>query len=450
MTHRIPGLFLALLVAAPFVGGLASAQLVSPAISILPAEPARTALKITPDRADWTYQLGASARFHISFDLTPYPEAGVPIKYKLGPETMEGAEQEAVVPAAGLTLPVTGLTEPGFVRCLVAARLDGKLVRDLATIGFAPESITPTQKDPADFDAFWTQQKATLAKIPPDYRLTPAPDLSTPEVEVSYLSFQNIGGWSGPSRFYGVLSVPRGAGPFPAVFNPPGAGIRPYGGMRGLAAKGVITLQVGIHGIPVNLPSEVYDQLGRGALSNYPSFNLDDRNAYYYRRVYLGCLRSLDYLASHPKWDGKHLIAMGGSQGGQLSLVATALDSRVTGVAASYPAYSDVTGYLHGRAGGWPGFFRWGNDGEPGNALLDAKVRTTGYYDAVNFARRVKVPGFYFWGYNDDVCPPTSIFAAYNIITAPKQVTLALEQGHTTSPSQQARIEEWVLSQVRP
>jgi cephalosporin-C deacetylase-like acetyl esterase len=210
----------------------------------------------------------------------------------------------------------------------------------------------------------------------------------------------------------------------------------------------MITLQVGVHGIPVNLPKELYDELYRGALANYNRINLDDRYNYYYRRVYLGCLRSCDYLASLPKWDGKNLIVMGGSQGGQLTIVTAALDPQVTALAASYPAYSDVTGYLRGRTGGWPGLFRPGADGKPGDAPIEAKLVTTAYYDTVNFAKRLKVSGFYFWGYNDETCPPTSTFAAYNVITAPKQLTLALEQGHRTSPAQEAIIDNWVLRQV--
>ena len=416
--------------------------------TILPiTHPTNATVTVAPDRADWTYPLGATGSFRITINAKPYPSEGVPIKFRLGPEMREGAETNAIVPAEGLVLLVTSPSEPGFIRCIVTFTNAGKTNRELATMGFAPEKITPTQTEPADFDKFWADQKAALAKVPADYQLIPAPELSTTNVEVSYLSFQNVGGWSGPSRFYGVLCVPRGPGPFPAVLNVPGAGVRGYSGLRGLAEKGVITLQVGIHGIPVNLPPEVYQDLARGALDNYNRFQLDNRYSYYYRRVYLGCLRANDYLTSLPKWDGKNLMVMGGSQGGQLSIMTAALDPRVTALAASYPAYSDVTGYLRGRTGGWPGLFRLGADGKPGDAPIEAKLITTSYYDTVNFARRLKVPGFYFWGYNDETCPPTSTFSAYNVISAPKQLTLALEQGHTTSPAQQAIIDAWVLEQ---
>lgn len=417
--------------------------------TILPAVVAADApITVTPDRADWTYPLGAPASFRIAVAADPYPADGVPIRYRLGPEMIEGAEKDAVVPAGGLVLPVSAPADPGFVRCIVTATLNGKSVRALATVGFAPETLVPTQTEPSDFDAFWADQKAALAKVPPDYQLTPAPELSTPGVEVSYLSFQNVGGWAGPSRFYGVLCVPRGPGPFPAVLNVPGAGVRPYKGLVGLAEKGVITLQVGVNGIPVNLPPELYDSLGRGALSDYARINLDDRSRYYFRRIYLGCLRANDYLVSHPKWDGKNLLVRGGSQGGQLSIVTASLDPRVTALAASFPAYSDTTGYLYGRAGGWPGLFRPNANNTPGDAPIEAKVVTTAYYDTVNFARRLKVPGFYAWGYNDEVCPPTSTFCAYNVITAPKQLLIALERGHSTSPEQDEKVGAWVLERL--
>jgi cephalosporin-C deacetylase len=66
----------------------------------------------------------------------------------------------------------------------------------------------------------------------------------------------------------------------------------------------------------------------------------------------------------------------------------------------------------------------------------------------LNFARRIRVPGMYFQGYNDVVCPPTSVFAVYNLITAPKKLLLALEQGHAISTTQHAPINEWVYARI--
>ena len=239
--------------------------------------------------------------------------------------------------------------------------------------------------------------------------------------------------------------MPRGPGPFPALLQVPGAGVRNYKGQIGLASEGVITLEIGIHGMPVNLVPEVYAALARAGLNNYQFTYLDDRNNFFYRRVYLGCLRANDYLTSHPKWDGKNLMVSGYSQGGMLSIVTTALDSRVTSLAVAYPAFCDVTGYLHGRAGGWPGIFRPGADGKIQTLAPDEpRLVTTAYYDTVNFAKRVKVPGFYSFGYNDNVCPPTSMLAAYNIITAPKELVISPEQAHQISAAQLKQRSDWV------
>ena len=79
---------------------------------------------------------------------------------------------------------------------------------------------------------------------------------------------------------------------------------------------------------------------------------------------------------------------------------------------------------------------------EPGR---DAKIATTAYYDAVNFARRIKVPGHYGWGYNDETCPPTSTFSAYNVITAPKSLDVFKEMGHPRVPGLTEVEREWVM-----
>ncbi|KQW43235.1 MULTISPECIES: acetylxylan esterase [unclassified Roseateles] len=436
----------AALAAQPSPAAAAPASILLPPLAS--ATSADGALSVRPDRADWTYALGASASFRITLNVKPYPAGGVPIRYRLGPDMREGAEVDALVPAEGLTLTVPAQSAPGFIRCLVTAKVAGKTLAAVATAGFAPERIQATQADPADFDDFWRRQQEALAKVPPDVQTVAAPELSNDKVEAFYLSFQNVGNWAGPSRFHGVLAVPRAQGKFPALLNLPGAGVRPYRGNIAMAEKGFITLQVGIHGIPVNLAPEVYEQLARGALAEYPRNQLDDRNSYYYRRVYLGALRASDVLAGHPRWDGKTLVVAGGSQGGQLSLVVTALNPRVTAVAADFPAYSDVSGYLQDSTGGWPALFRTSPSGQLSDQPVEPKLATTRYYDSVNFARRVKVPGHYSWGYNDMVTPPTSLHAAYNAITAPKRLVIAPDMAHSSSPEQNRLRTDWILQQA--
>jgi len=108
---------------------------------------------------------------------------------------------------------------------------------------------------------------------------------------------------------------------YPALLSVPGAGVRPYRGLAEIAGRGVVTLPVGIHGIPVTMEQSVYDSPGAGALANYNTYGLDNKDRYYFRRVYLGCVRADDFLTSHPKWDSTNLAVTGGSQGGALSIV---------------------------------------------------------------------------------------------------------------------------------
>ncbi len=75
---------------------------------------------------------------------------------------------------------------------------------------------------------------------------------------------------------------------------------------------------------------------------------------------------------------------------------------------------------------------------------LPGEVETLAYFDVVNFARRVQVPGWYSWGYNDLTCPPTSLYAAYNVIPGAKELHLFLETGHWTFPEQWMAGNAWL------
>lgn len=403
-------------------------------------------VRVSLDRADWTYELNQPAKFSVAVTLNNSQVAGLPVKYSCGPEQMPPVVEKTVTTTAqSIAIDTPGLKEPGFYRCIATLEKDGRTYRGLATAGFRPDQIKPVVTEPADFDKFWNDGKAALAKIPMDAKMELMPSLSTSTVDVYHVSFQNLGtGISRVSRIYGILSVPKDSSKkYPAVLRVPGAGVRPYTGQVALAERGLVTLEIGIHGIPVNLPLETYDQLRAGALNRYMLYNLDNRDEYYYRRVYLGVIRANDFLASLPQYNGRDLGVIGGSQGGALAIVTAALDPRVKFLAASYPAISDTAGYTANRAGGWPHMFK-----DAKNRTKE-KLDTAAYYDVVNFSRRLKVPGLYTWGFNDETCPPTSMYASYNVITSPKSLMLALEMGHAQTPEQSESISNWITKSLK-
>lgn len=416
-----------------------------PALQGQPAQ-SRVEVIVTPEETNWTYDTGERADFEVKVLRDGQLVPDVEIRYKIGPEQMPPEKEGAMRLAKGADeLKGIRLRQSGFVRCEVSVDVDGKTYRGWGTAGYKPETIQPVVQMPADFDDFWAQAKAELAEVPMDAQLTLLPDQCTPKINVYHL---RLSSWTQPnwrnqpSHFYGILSVPKAPGKYPALLNVPGAGVRPYYADK-RAEEGFITLSVGIHGIPVNLDPILYNDLANGALNGYPTAGLDDRDRYYYKRVYLGCVRAIDFLFSLPEFDGENLAVNGGSQGGALSIITTGLDPRVKYLAAFYPALCDLTGYLEGRAGGWPHMFK-NYDAETHPKWTEVAP----YYDVVNFARRVRVPGWYSWGYNDNVCPPTSMYAAYNVIEAPKELHLFLETGHWTFPEQREQATQWLFDQL--
>lgn len=416
-------------------------------LSIGNAQPKQQLIDITvvPVETDWIYALGDRADFEISVRKNGRLLSGATVDYEIGLEGVEPRVKKSLT-LNGKPLVVKGieLKDPGFVRCNVSFSYEGKTYKGLGAAGFAPEKIAPTVKDPPDFDVFWEQAKIDLSKIPMNAKMSLVAEESTGSYNVYHVELDNLGtpGQQGKSKFYGMLSIPKKPGTYPAVLGVPGAGVRPYFGDE-RAAEGVIVFKVGIHGIPVNLETQVYSALGQGALSGYATLNMHNKDRYYYKRVYMGCIRAVDFIHSLPQFDGQNLVVSGGSQGGALSIVTAALDQRIKGLVAFYPAMSDMTGYLYGRVGGWPHQFE-GIDTEIRKAWED----TAGYYDVVNFAKRLKVPGWYSWGYNDYVCPPTTTFSVYNSITAPKQLHVVEETGHWTYPEQWNLANTWTMQRL--
>jgi cephalosporin-C deacetylase len=60
----------------------------------------------------------------------------------------------------------------------------------------------------------------------------------------------------------------------------------------------------------------------------------------------------------------------------------------------------------------------------------------------------VIAPGLYSWGFNDETCPPTSMYAAYNVITAPKRLMLANDTGHRSTQEQVDDVDDWLAGEL--
>ena len=395
---------------------------------------------VSPDHKDWNYRVGEKAHFEVSVLKSSTLIDNVEISYEAGPEMYPDVKKTTVLKDG--TMKWTGtMKQPGFYRLKVVAKVDGKEYSGACTAAFSPEKLVPTTVEPADFDAFWskTLEEARWTALNPQRELLP--DRSNEDVNVYQVSFQNIR-WG--SRTYGILSVPVKPGKYPALLRVPGAGVRPYTGDTYTAPTKAIVLEIGIHGIDVTQPQTFYDNLMSGALNNYWNFGMDNRDDSYYKRVVVGCVRAVDYIASLPEWNGKTIGVTGASQGGFLSYATAALDKRITFLAAVHPALCDHTASLKGVACGWPHYFYW-NKGKG----MEKQIETSRYYDGVNFVRRITCPAWVSFGYNDDVVPPTTAYATYNLLKGQKTLSVYQQTAHFWYQEQWDEWLDWLRKQMK-
>jgi cephalosporin-C deacetylase len=417
-------------------------------LSDVAAQPAPAPIKLvdfvlTPDHSDWKYKVDEIAVVEVTVLKFGVPVKNVSIDYEIGPEMLMPDKKGSLLLESGKgTIEIGTSKQPGFRRLVVRTLIDGASYSGEIKLAFSPEKIVPTVQMPEDFDQFWNNAKNDASKIPMDAIVIHLPEKSTSTVDVYLVNLQN---YKEGKRLYGYLSKPKARGKYPVLFEPPGAGIKVISPSISYANQGFIVFNIEIHGLSPLIPNESYRNISN-AFGDYVFNKLDDKDNYYYKSVYMGCVRAIDFLCSLPEFDGKNVVVTGGSQGGALSIVTAGLDKRVTCLSAFYPALSDVTGYLHGRAGGWPHLF---NQSNIHTTNTPEKIRTVGYYDVVNFAKNIKVPGFYSWGYNDNVVPPTSVYAAVNSIKAPKTVVITPISGHWRFPETNQQSIDWIKKQLK-
>lgn len=316
----------------------------------------------------------------------------------------------------------TVANEPGAL--LLEVKGAGEKV--LGGVVVSPEEIRASMPPPEDFEGFWKQEKEELAKIPLGVH---EEGVASEKRGVEYTKFilDNIGG----AKVYGHRARPEGEGrKFPALLIFQWAGVYglPKGNVTGPAAKGWLAINIMALDLPLDREGAFYEQLKQGELKDYVAIGQEDKNNSTFRRMYLGCVRTIDYLATLPEWDGKTLLVMGQSQGGLQALVAAALDPRVTAVIAGKPAGCDTMAKTAGRGFGWP---YWQGRADKMDPQAAAKVmETSRYFDGAHFAARVKVPTLVGLGLVDTTCPPTAVYSACHGLPGSKEVVIFPTSAH--------------------
>lgn len=418
----------------------AGAEAAAPSISLGTSPSAK--LTIRTDRPGAVYEKGEAATFLIELTEARKPVTNAEADCELSTDEFWKSEKTRVAIVDGKARVTASRDGPCILWMrLTYTRAEGEPVRTVAGVAFSPEELRPSMPPPDDFDEFWQQQKARLAKVPLNPKLEPI-NVEDDSIELYSVTMDNIN----DTRIYGYLAKPKGREPFPAFLQVQWAGVYSLQSqwVTYRAQDGFLALNINAHAIENAKPEQYYEELTAGALKGYAHQGRESRQSCYFLRMYLSCHRAADYLASRPEWDGKHFIVYGGSQGGAQAIVTAALNPQVTAVAAGVPALCDQTARaLPDRAPGWPRMV----------AVKDGKLdpihaEVARYFDVVNFARKVNIPAVIGTGFADLTCPSSSVYAAYNVIPGPKRMVLDPLSGHGgAKPNWQRELADFVRRQ---
>lgn len=288
---------------------------------------------------------------------------------------------------------------------------------------------------PADFDGYWDAALGELAATDPRPELAPNPQLATRQTECFDLWFTGVGG----ARIYAHYLRPRNrAGRAPAVLQ--------FHGYSGNAGDWSSKLPYTSEGLCV----AAMDCRGQGGRSEDPGgvkgttlrghivrgLEDPDPRKLAFRQIFLDTAQLARVVMGFPEVDAARVGAMGASQGGALALACAALVPQLKRAAPIYPflcdyqrvwemdlakdAYDELRYYFRAF--------------DPKHAREQEVWTKLGYVDCQHLAPRIRAEVLMFTGLMDQICPPSSQFAAYNKITAPKRMVIYPDFTHENLP----------------
>ncbi len=299
------------------------------------------------------------------------------------------------------------------------------------------KSYCPERDEPPDFEAFWKSTlddarafplNATFEKV--DYGL-----VAQDTFDVTFAGFggQPIKGW--------LILPKQRAGGLPCIVEYIG-----YGGGRSFAIDWLLWASAGYAHFVMDtrgqgsswLMGDTADLYADGGNAHYPgnmTHGILDPKHYYYRRVFTDAVRAIEAARSHSDVDASQIAVTGGSQGGGITIVVAGLVPevaaampdvpflchyrRATEIVDSYP-YKEIAEYCHVH-----------------RDKVDTVFRTLSYFDGVNFSVRAKAKALFSTGLMDQVCPPSTVYAAYNYWAGEKEIKVYPYNGHEGGASYQ-------------
>ena len=159
---------------------------------------------------------------------------------------------------------------------------------------------------------------------------------------------------------------------------------------------------------------------GAAAQAGFMTQGILDPATYFYRRVFTDAVRAVETIRTHAAVDAGRVAVAGGSQGGGISLAAAGLVPDLAGVITDVPflcdfprsttlvdtnPYGEIVRYLKAH-----------------RDHTERAMRTLSYFDGAVLARSAKAPALFSVGLMDDICPPSTVYAAFNAYGGPKEI----------------------------
>jgi cephalosporin-C deacetylase len=282
----------------------------------------------------------------------------------------------------------------------------------------------PSRTEPNDFDAFWNETLAQTRAFLLDARFTPI-ETGLKLLDVYDVTFNGYGG----EPIKGWFLLPGGCQrPLACIVEYIG-----YGGGRGHPFDWLLWGNAGYAHF-------VMDTRGQGSTwrsGDTPDLEIDggnpqipgfmtrgvlDPHTYYYRRVYCDAIRAVEAARSHPAVDPHRLAVLGGSQGGGITLAVAGLVPDLTAAMPDVPFLCHIQHAIE-ITDSYP-YAEIQNYCKIHRNKIETVFNTLSYFDGVNFAARANSPALFSVGLMDEICPPSTVFAAFNYYAGPKEIRI--------------------------
>jgi cephalosporin-C deacetylase len=309
-----------------------------------------------------------------------------------------------------------------------------------------------TVAEPPDLEAFWSEALAEVGEHDLDVRLAPVGS-GLVTVDTFDVTFAGHGGDPVRAWLHLPAKALRDDRPLPGIVQFQG-----YNGGRGLPHEHVFWASAGYAHLVVDTRGQgsgwavgVTGDAG-GSGPSQPGFltrGIEEPATYYYRRVYVDAVRAVETLRAHPVVDPAQVAVTGSSQGGGITLAVAALVPDVAAVMPDVPFLCDFLRAARVAPGDPYGelvrYLKAHRD------RVEAVFATLAYFDGAVLARLGRAPALFSVALMDQVCPPSTVFAAYNAYTGPKDLVVYEFNDHEGGDAfQRDRQVRWLAERCPP